>query len=122
MGALELVLLAVGLSMDACAVAMSNGMCHKELGRRRMLGIGVCFGVMQGIMPLLGYFLGAACSDIISSSLKTGSGTPRPVQTDLMSMTMSSEPWRETISSAQDSIPESLSRPERNMPSQRPLM
>ncbi len=67
MGALELVLLAVGLSMDACAVAMSNGMCHKELGRRRMLGIGVCFGVMQGIMPLLGYFLGAACSDIISS-------------------------------------------------------
>lgn len=67
MTALELVLLAVGLSMDACAVAMSNGMCHGELKRGRIFAIGAYFGLMQGLMPLLGYFLGGLVSDIITT-------------------------------------------------------
>lgn len=67
MGIIELLLLAIGLSMDACAVAMTNGMCHKDLSRKRTLAVGICFGGMQGLMPLLGYLLGAAFSDLISA-------------------------------------------------------
>ncbi len=67
MTVLELVLLAFGLSMDACAVAMTNGMCHKDLKRGRIFQTAACFGLMQGIMPLLGYLAGTVFADIISA-------------------------------------------------------
>ncbi len=60
MTTLELFLLAVGLSMDAFAVSITNGLCDASLKRWQMLMVGVCFGGFQGIMPTLGYFLGKA--------------------------------------------------------------
>ena len=63
----ELLLLAVGLSMDAFAVAAADGLCCKNLSRRWTAGIGLCFGLMQGIMPLLGYALGSMFLDIIAA-------------------------------------------------------
>lgn len=67
MGMTELLLLAVGLSMDACAVSMTNGMCCKKIGKGWTLAMGACFGVMQGLMPLLGFLLGMLFVDIISA-------------------------------------------------------
>ena len=59
MGIWELLLIAVGLSMDAAAVSMSNGMCFHRAGVKEAGRIAGAFGIFQGIMPLLGYF---ACS------------------------------------------------------------
>ncbi|MBR6762063.1 MAG: manganese efflux pump [Oscillospiraceae bacterium] len=67
MGIIALCMLAFGLSMDACAVAMTNGMCYRNLKAGQILSIGVCFGVMQGLMPLIGYYLGTFFSDVISA-------------------------------------------------------
>lgn len=67
MGIIELCMLAFGLSMDACAVAMTNGMCYRSIRKGWTVAIGACFGIMQGLMPLLGYYLGTFFSDIISA-------------------------------------------------------
>lgn len=67
MGITELCMLAFGLSMDACAVAMTNGMCYRNIRKGWTVAVGACFGIMQGLMPLLGYFLGHFFSDIISA-------------------------------------------------------
>lgn len=62
---LEIVLIGVGLSMDAFAVSITNGLCCTNLKKMRMLAIAVCFGVFQGMMPLLGFFLGRAFESYI---------------------------------------------------------
>lgn len=46
--------------MDAFAVSITNGLCCTNLKRSRMLGIAVCFGIFQGLMPTVGFFLGKA--------------------------------------------------------------
>lgn len=58
MGILELFILAVGLSMDACAVAICKGLSVCETKKRHMMITGLWFGGFQALMPLLGYFLG----------------------------------------------------------------
>jgi putative Mn2+ efflux pump MntP len=54
----ELFVIAVGLSMDAFAVAICKGLSVKSLKLRHMLIVGLYFGAFQGLMPLAGYFLG----------------------------------------------------------------
>ena len=58
MSTLELFIIAVGLSMDAFAVAVCKGLSVKELKLKHMLIVGLYFGAFQGLMPLGGYFLG----------------------------------------------------------------
>ena len=53
-----LVLLAFGLSMDAFAVSVSNGLCYAGFHRREAIVSSVTFGVFQAGMPLLGYLGG----------------------------------------------------------------
>ena len=53
----EILLLAVALSMDACAVAMTNGMTDAKMPAKKALLIGVFFGFFQFLMPLIGYFI-----------------------------------------------------------------
>lgn len=52
----ELILLAIGLSMDAAAVSISNALCIKKISVKNILQMAVMFAVFQGIMPLIGYF------------------------------------------------------------------
>lgn len=47
--------LGVGLSMDACAVSMSNGLSEPDMKTGKALGIASLFGVFQGLMPMLGW-------------------------------------------------------------------
>ena len=56
MGIVELILVALALSMDAFAVALSDGLSLK--GRRRALLIAGLFGFFQALMPLIGWLLG----------------------------------------------------------------
>lgn len=53
-------LLGLGLSMDAGAVAIANGMKYRDMPKRSMLFISFLFGFFQGGMPLLGYWIGRA--------------------------------------------------------------
>ena len=69
---LNLLMIAVGLSMDAFAVSMTNGMCTARSGNKKQffskaLLWSVMFGLFQGLMPVLGYFLGKTFSSFISS-------------------------------------------------------
>lgn len=63
----ELFLLAVGLSMDAFAVAVCKGLAVKRVGWKHMLVVGAWFGGFQALMPLLGYLLGNRFARYITS-------------------------------------------------------
>ena len=58
MSLIELFILAVGLSMDAMAVAICKGLSVQKLKLRHAVITGLYFGGFQAAMPLIGYFLG----------------------------------------------------------------
>ena len=63
----ELLVLAVGLSMDAFAVSVCKGLALRRVGLKECLTAGVWFGAFQALMPLLGFFLGAAFAEKITA-------------------------------------------------------
>lgn len=58
MGIAELFLIAVGLSMDAFAVAVCRGLSMRRLDWKQGAVIALFFGGFQGLMPLAGWLLG----------------------------------------------------------------
>lgn len=67
MGIADVLLLALGLSADAFAVSICKGLSVQKLKPSHALICGVYFGGFQALMPLIGYYLGASFSDLISS-------------------------------------------------------
>lgn len=67
MSFIELVLIAVGLSMDAFAVAICKGLSVQKLGWKHYLTVGAWFGGFQALMPTLGYLLGTTFERYITS-------------------------------------------------------
>lgn len=67
MGIGELLLLAVGLSMDAFAVSVCKGLAMKKATLKAELTCGVWFGGFQALMPVIGFFLGALFADAIEA-------------------------------------------------------
>lgn len=67
MGFVELLLLAVGLSMDAFAVSVCKGLCMKKADGKAMATCGIWFGGFQALMPLIGFFLGTLFADAIEA-------------------------------------------------------
>lgn len=65
MGILEILLIGVGLSMDAFAVSISNSMIYPNLKFRQYAGMPVFFGAFQGLMPLIGFYAGSLFAEII---------------------------------------------------------
>lgn len=55
----ELILTAVGLAMDAFAVAVCKGLATGRIEKKHMLITGAWFGGAQGLMPLIGFFVGS---------------------------------------------------------------
>lgn len=66
MGILELLIIAIGLSMDAFAVSIGKGLSLQKINLRHYLSVGLWFGGFQALMPLIGYLLGASFSAIVS--------------------------------------------------------
>lgn len=64
---LSLVLLAVGLAMDAMAVAMTTGFSAPRVRLRDALLLAFVFGAFQAGMPLLGYLAGDRFADLIEA-------------------------------------------------------
>ena len=67
MGLGELLLLAVGVSMDAFAVSICKGLAMKKATLKAGLTCGIWFGGFQAIMPLIGFFLGILFADAIEA-------------------------------------------------------
>ena len=67
MGFAELFILAVGLSMDAFAVAVCKGLSIRALMPRHAIVVGLWFGAFQALMPLIGWLLGSAFADMIEA-------------------------------------------------------
>ncbi len=67
MGFVELLILAVGLSMDAFAVSVCKGLAMKKATWKAEICCGAWFGGFQALMPLIGYFLGSLFIDAISA-------------------------------------------------------
>ena len=65
MNAWELLILAIGLSMDAFAVAICKGLAIKEARLKHMIIAGVYFGGFQALMPVIGYLLGVNFKGLI---------------------------------------------------------
>ena len=67
MGIAELFLMAVGLSMDAFAVAVCKGLAMKKCTWTKAGVVGLYFGVFQAGMPMIGYLLGIQFKNVITS-------------------------------------------------------
>ncbi|MBA3710715.1 MAG: manganese efflux pump [Planctomycetes bacterium] len=59
MSLIALVVLACGLAMDACAVAMIQGCAHPRFRPRDAVAMALAFGVFQGVMPIIGWVVGS---------------------------------------------------------------
>ena len=66
MGFSELLLIAVGLSMDAFAVAVCKGLKMRRLDIGKTAVIALFFGGFQALMPLIGYYLGSLFADMVT--------------------------------------------------------
>ena len=67
MGIGELLLLALGVSMDAFAVSICKGLAMKKATLKSGLTCGLWFGGFQALMPLIGFFLGTLFADAIQA-------------------------------------------------------
>ena len=67
MGMMELFLIAVGLSMDAFAVAVCKGLALRKVSLGQMALVGLWFGGFQALMPLAGYFVGVQFKEQITA-------------------------------------------------------
>ena len=74
MGIIEILLLGVALSMDACAIAMTDGMANPRMRVGRVLLIALFFGVFQMLMPLIGYFITGVVADVFLDTFEKISG------------------------------------------------
>lgn len=66
MGLFELLVIAIGLSMDAFAVSVCKGLSLGKIRFKHMCIAGVWFGGFQALMPAIGYFLGSFFADMVS--------------------------------------------------------
>ena len=67
MGFSELMILAVGVSMDAFAVSICKGLAMKKATLKAGLTCGLWFGGFQALMPLIGFFLGTLFAEAIEA-------------------------------------------------------
>ena len=62
----DILLIGVGLSMDAFAVSLSQGLCMERVSIGRALLIAVFFGGFQALMPFLGFALGSTFARLVT--------------------------------------------------------
>ncbi len=67
MDMLTVLLLGVGLAMDAFAVSLCKGLAFGKVRPGQALTVGIWFGVFQALMPVIGFFLGRSFYDMVSS-------------------------------------------------------
>lgn len=63
----SILVIAVGLAMDAFAVSVACGVTIKQMGRRQTLTIAASFALFQGIMPIIGWLAGLGFREHITA-------------------------------------------------------
>ena len=71
---IQIILLGVALSMDAFAVSVTDGLIYQDINKKKALFIALVFGVMQGLMPLIGYWLVELVEFIVSEGAGESAG------------------------------------------------
>lgn len=66
-GIVELVLIGIGLAMDAFAVSVCKGISINKKNIVKIVVVGLYFGLFQAIMPVIGYFLGVGFESFITN-------------------------------------------------------
>lgn len=61
----EIVVIGIGLAMDAFAVSICKGLSMKKIDWKKAIIVAVYFGIFQALMPVLGYFLGSTFSSFV---------------------------------------------------------
>lgn len=64
---LQIILLGIALSMDAFAVAITDGLIYTDINKRKSFFIAGVFGFLQGLMPLLGYWIVEGITVLVGS-------------------------------------------------------
>lgn len=67
MGSSEIMVIGIGLAMDAFAVSVCKGLSMKKTNWKSAVIIALYFGIFQALMPIIGYFLGTTFSGFVKS-------------------------------------------------------
>ena len=67
MGICAILLLGIGLSMDAFAVSICKGLAMKKMNWKNAIIIALYFGMFQAVMPIIGYFLGTTFESLVTT-------------------------------------------------------
>lgn len=78
----QIVLLGIALSMDAFAVSVTDGLTYTDINKKKSFFIAGVFGVMQALMPLLGFWLVEGIASIVGES---GGANAGKIMSDVVS-------------------------------------
>ena len=67
MGIFAILLLGIGLAMDAFAVSICKGLAMKKMNWKNAIIIALYFGMFQAVMPIIGYFLGTTFESLVTT-------------------------------------------------------
>jgi len=67
MEVLGVLLIGIGLAMDAFAISICKGLSMKKLSIKKELIIGIYFGIFQAGMPMIGFLLGKSFEDMVTA-------------------------------------------------------
>lgn len=96
----ELIILSIGLAMDASSVAICKGLCMNKLSIKKSVIIGLYFATFQLLMPLIGYYFG----NIFSDSIKTYSHLVAFILLVLLGISMLREAFNKKDESLDDDV------------------
>ena len=71
---IQIILLGIGLSADAFSVALTDGLTYSDINKKKSFFIAGTFGVMQALMPLIGFWLVEAVEIIAGDIAGEGAG------------------------------------------------
>lgn len=65
---IQIILLGIALSMDAFAVSVTDGLTYTDINKKKSFFIAGVFGVMQALMPLIGFWLVEGITKLVGES------------------------------------------------------
>ena len=65
---IQIILFGIALAMDAFAVSITDGLSYNDINKKRIFFIAATFGIMQALMPVVGYYAVELISFIVGNS------------------------------------------------------
>ena len=65
---IQIILFGIALAMDAFAVSITDGLIYSDINKKRIFFIAATFGIMQALMPVVGYYAVELISFIVGNS------------------------------------------------------